>query len=126
MHAMFRGKGLTRNVTVPVSAGLLVNLEDYFEALTSYRDGDPEPIVQQVSTASYAAIQNGRRLVEDLRAVQLDWRERVRARRDAGAWRIADLLVRHSVINAGFVSDELGIARRTSTGASSRWWPQTF
>lgn len=110
MHSMLRGKGLTRNVTMPVSAGLLVNLEDYFEALTSYRDGDPEPIVQQVSTASYAAIQNGRQLVEDLRAIQLDWRGRVRARRDAGAWRIADLLVRYPVINVGLVSDELGIA----------------
>lgn len=110
MHAMLRGKGLTRNVTVPVSAGLLVNLEDYFESLTSYRDGDPEPIVQQVSTASYAAIHNGRQLVEDLRAIQLAWRERVRARRDAGAWRIADLLLRHPVINVRLVSDELGIA----------------
>jgi Fic family protein len=110
MHAMLCSKGLTRNVTMPVSAGLLVNLEDYFEALTSYRDGDPEPIVEQVSSASYAAIQNGRQLVEDLRAIQSDWRDRVRARRDAGAWRIADLLVRHPVINVGLVSHELGIA----------------
>lgn len=110
MHAMLRGKGLTRNVTVPVSAGLLVNVDAYFEALTAYRDGDPEPIVQRVAEASYAAINNGRELVQDLRAIREDWRQRVHARRDSAAWRIVDLLVRHPVINVGFVSEQLGIA----------------
>jgi Fic family protein len=110
MHAMLRGKGLTRNVTVPVSAGLLVNLADYFGALTAYREGNLEPIVAQVTTASYAAITNGRELVQDLRAIREDWKHRVRARRDAAAWRIADLLIRHPVLNVRFVSDELGIA----------------
>ena len=41
IHAMLRGHGLTRNVTVPVSAGLLTNKIEYFDALDAYRDGDP-------------------------------------------------------------------------------------
>jgi Fic family protein len=110
MHAMLRGKGLTRNVTVPISAGLLVDVDTYFDALSAYRDGDPEPIVRQVAEASYAAVTNGRQLVADLRAVRQEWQSRVRVRRDATAWRVADLLLRHPVINAGLVSDELGIA----------------
>ena len=43
IHAMLRGHGLTRNVTVPVSAGLLTDTNGYFDALTAYRDGRPCP-----------------------------------------------------------------------------------
>jgi Fic family protein len=109
MHAMLRGKGLTRNVTVPISAGLLVQVDEYFDALTAYRDGDPEPIVRQVADASYTAVTNGRQLVDDLREIRQEWQSRVRARKDAATWRVADLLLRQPVINAALVSDELGI-----------------
>ena len=40
VQAMLRNKGLTRQVTVPVSAGLLVDTDGYIAALTAYRDGD--------------------------------------------------------------------------------------
>jgi Fic family protein len=110
MHAMLRHAGLVRNVTVPISAGLLVAVDDYFDALTAYREGDAAPIVDRVTEAAYAAVSNGRQLIGDLRAVRADWNTRVRARRDAAAWRIADLLLRHPVVNATLISDELGIA----------------
>ena len=45
VQGMLRNKGLTRQVTVPVSAGLLADTDAYFAALTSYRDGDAAPIV---------------------------------------------------------------------------------
>ena len=109
MQAMLRGKGLTRNVTVPISAGLLVDIGDYFAALTAYRDGDPEPIVLRVADASYAAVNNGRTLVSDLRAIRESWQDRIHARRDAASWRIADLLLRHPVINVHLVSEEVEI-----------------
>lgn len=110
MHAMLRGKGLTRNVTVPISAGLLVDVESYFGAITAYRAGDLAPIVTQVAEASFAAVTNGRQLVADLRATRQEWQTRVHARRDAATWRVADLLLRHPVINSALVSDHLGIA----------------
>jgi Fic family protein len=110
MHAMLRHAGLVRNVTVPISAGLLVAVEDYFDALTAYREGDAAPIVERVTDAAYAAVANGRQLIGDLRAVRADWSTRVRARRDAAAWRIADLLLLHPVVNVALISDELGIA----------------
>lgn len=110
MHAMLRRAGLVRNVTVPISAGLLVAVEDYFDALTAYRAGDPAAIVERVTGAAYAAVANGRQLVADLRGVRSDWDSRVRARRDAAAWRIADLLLRHPVVNVSLISEELGIA----------------
>lgn len=110
MHAMLRHAGLTRNVTLPISAGLLVAVEDYFDALTAYRAGDPAPIVERVAEAAYAAVDNGRRLIADLHQVRDGWNSRVRARRDAAAWRIADLLIRQPVVNVALISRELGIA----------------
>ncbi len=109
MHGMLRGKGLTRNVTVPISAGLLVDVDEYFAALTSYREGDAEPIVLKVADASYAAVSNGRTLVRDLRDIRANWDDRIRARRGAVSWRVADLVLRQPVVNVGLVSDELGI-----------------
>jgi Fic family protein len=109
LHAMLRAKALTRTVTVPVSAGLLTDTRTYFAALTAYRDGDPTGIVIRVAEASFAAIANGRRLVSDLRAVRQDWDRRIAARSDSAAWRVADLLLRHPVINSSLLTRELGI-----------------
>jgi Fic family protein len=110
LHAMLRAKALSRNVTVPISAGLLTNTQTYFEALTVYRRGDPTVIVLRIAEASFAAIANGRELVQHLRAIRRDWDRRVRARRDSAAWRLADLLLRHPVINSTLVSRELQIS----------------
>ena len=110
LHAHLRAKGLTRFVTVPVSAGLLADTTTYFDALTAYRAGDPRAIVEGVAEASFRAIGNGRTLVDDLRAIRAGWQERVRARRDSRAWMIADLVLRHPVVNARFVADRLGMA----------------
>jgi len=110
LHAHLRNKGLTRSVTVPVSAGLLSDIDAYFRALTAYREGDPVPIVEQLASASFAAIDNGRRLVSDLQAARAAWTERLQLRRHAATWRVVDVLFRHPVVNARLVAHELGIA----------------
>lgn len=110
VHAHLRAKGLIRNVTVPVSAGLLTDVDGYFAALTRYRDGEPTAIVESFASAAFQAVANGRRLVDDLHAIRQDWQDRVRARRDAATWRVADLLLRHPVVNASLVAAEVGIA----------------
>ena len=43
VHAMLRHSGVTRTLTVPVSAGLLTDTSAYFQALTDYREGSLEP-----------------------------------------------------------------------------------
>lgn len=109
VQAMLRNKGLTRRVTVPVSAGLLADTDGYVAALTAYRRGDATPIVERFAEAIGRATANGRRLVTELREVRKSWTEKITARKDAAAWRVADLLTRRPVINAVLVRDELGI-----------------
>ena len=78
--------------------------------LTDYRAGNAGPIVERLAHASFAAVGNGRQLIEELRAIRADWDSRIEVRRGATAWRIADLLLRHPVVNRNLIATELGIA----------------
>lgn len=109
VQTMLRHGQLTRNVTVPVSAGLLANTNTYFEALTTYRRGDPAPIVRQFADAAFKAVANGRVLVDELRQIRQRWQQIVKARSDSAVWRLADLLLRRPVVNARVVAAELNL-----------------
>ena len=108
IHSILRGRGLTRNVTVPVSAGLLTDTPLYFGALTRYRAGDAAEIVRLAAEASLRALTNARQLVGDLEEILQRWTTVISARRDALAWRLADLVARQPVIDAATVQRELG------------------
>lgn len=110
IQAMLRGGQLTRNVTVPVSAGLLHDTGRYFDALGAYRSGDIAPIVRSIAEASFAAVHNGRILVDDLERVRREWRERIRARRDSAAHRLVDILLRQPVVDSAAAARQLGIS----------------
>ncbi|HAS11126.1 MAG TPA: cell filamentation protein Fic [Acidimicrobiaceae bacterium] len=114
VHAHLRNKNLTKHATVPVSAGLLTDVDSYFAALTQYRAGDPNPIVEAFASAAFAATANGRTLVEELHSIRRSWHDRVKARRDATAWRVVDLLLRHPVVNASLIAETTGIAPRNA------------
>ncbi len=109
VQAMLRNKGLTRQVTVPVSAGLLADTDAYFTALTRYRDGDAAPIIERVAEASVLAVANGRELVSELRHIRSGWNDVITARSDSAVWKVADLLIRRPVVNAALLAHELGI-----------------
>ena len=109
VHAMLRHGQLTRNVTIPVSAGLLSDTSAYFDALTAYRLGDPIPIVVQFANAAFRAVANGRELVDELRLLRQRWRQVVKARSDSAVWRLADLLLRRPAVNARVIAEELSL-----------------
>ncbi|MGI8680366.1 MAG: Fic family protein [Jatrophihabitans sp.] len=120
VHSLLRGKGLTRKVTVPVSAGLLTDTDAYFDSLTAYRRGDPDPIVAMMAHASYAAINNGHHLVTDLRAARAGWDARIRARQGSGAVRAAALLLSQPVVDSPMLQRELGISDTAALEAIRR------
>ena len=120
IQAMLRGGQLTRNVAVPVSAGLLHDTSRYFDALGAYRTGDIAPIIRSIAEASFAAVHNGRILVDDLETVQLDWRDRVKARRDSAAHRLVGILLRQPVIDTAAAANQLGISAVNAQVAINR------
>ncbi|WP_350280154.1 Fic family protein [Kribbella sp. HUAS MG21] len=139
VHAMLRRSGVTRRLTVPVSAGLLTNTDAYFTALGSYRAGDPAPIITQFSRASFAAVGNGRRLVSDLNAVYAKWQQDLTSRRGSAARRLLPHLLSQPAVTVKYIQEHLavsqpaaqravdqlvdaGILRQISTGKRDRAW----
>lgn len=117
IHSILKARGLTRHVTVPVSAGLLVDLDQYFQSLTDYRNGNHEHIVNLIANASFHAINNGRLLSADLRGLRDEWRSKISARRDAAVWDLVDLTLRQPIIDSHLVQQELDIAPHNANTA---------
>jgi Fic family protein len=117
LHAILLSTGAARHVTVPISAGLLAARDDYFAALTAYRQGDIEPILRSVASAARAGVVVGEHLVGRLRAVREDWETRLRVRSDATVLRVADLLVRQPVLTARVVMDLCDVSAPTAQAA---------
>lgn len=109
VQALMRSSGLTRNVTMPLSAGLLADVDSYYAALDRYRLGDPAVIIQQFIRASDRAVDNGRRLVQDVRAIRAEWDRKITVRRGSRIYDIADLLTRQPVVNAKVLEAALAI-----------------
>lgn len=120
VQAMLRHHRVTRSVTVPVSAGLLTRTGDYFDALTAYRAGDIEPIVEQFIAATWRSIDNADRLVTGLLQLRMEWESRVDARRGSGARRLLDLLGSHPVIDVTRAAALLGVAYTSAAAAIER------
>ncbi len=109
VHAQLRAKGAVRDLTVPISAGLLTDTRTYFDALDAYREGDPEPIVVRMIEATFTAITLGRGLADALISIRGGWSEALVARRDSAAWRALDVFVRRPVVDATLLAAELGV-----------------
>ena len=110
IQAMLRHGGLTKNVAVPVSAGLLKDTGRYFDALTSYREGDIHPIIEVLAEASFAAVHNGRQLVQDLERTRDAWLSALTARKGSAASRVRELLLTQPVVSANIVAEELSVS----------------
>ena len=118
IHAALRNAGLTSAVTVPISAGLLGDTRLYFDALMTYRAGDPNPIVELAADATFRAVANGRELVAEIAAHQARWRSLlVGIRSDALARRVVDMLVRQPVVDAAAIQAQFAVSFPTATTA---------
>ena len=140
IHSILRRDQLTRNVTVPVSAGLLTDTDRYFAALNAYRTGDINPILELGAYAALAAIDNGRQLAAETTEAKAGWIDKLAGtRRDAAVWKVVDTLIEHPVTDANTVAErhnistvaarsainqlaERGILKQANAGLRFRKW----
>lgn len=120
LQSLLRAKGVTRHITVPVSAGLLVDVDRYFDALNTYRSGNPFPIVERLAEATYAAVGNGRALVNELRELKQRWSDELDARPQAVVWRTLDLVLRQPVLDVALLRRELDVNGQAAGNAIDR------
>lgn len=118
VQALLRHKGLTRSMTVPISAGLLTDVPRYFSALTAYREGNAGPILMAFSDAALEAVVNGRELHSRLVEIDTQWRAALAGvRADAAAWKLLSWLLSHPVIDASSVAVAIQVSLPTTYAA---------
>jgi len=117
VHVMLRNGGATTRTTVPVSAGLLSDTDAYYDALTTYREGDPNSIVEEFTRAAFAAVRNGQQLATDLKALHDSWANNLRARRDAVAWRVLPFLLRQPSVTSNLVQNTFDVTQPAADNA---------
>jgi len=117
VHVMLRNGGATTRTTVPVSAGLLSDTDAYYDALTAYRSGDPNPIIEEFSRAAFAAVRNGEQLATDLMTLHDGWANNLRARRDAVAWRVLPFLLRQPSVTSKLVQETFNVTQPAADNA---------
>lgn len=120
LHSVLLRTGAIRQVTVPISAGLLAMRDQYFAALMAYRDGDLGPILRCVAEAARSGVVVGEQLVGSLRVIRAEWTDRVQARADSSVHRVLDLLLRQPVVTARLLIDSLGVSGPTAHAALTR------
>jgi Fic family protein len=115
VQAMLRHGRVTTNITVPVSAGLLHDVKDYYNALTAYRRGELRPIISAFTRAAGYAVANGRQLARDIQSIEADWEDKLRGlRADAAAHRVSVMAIAHPVLNSDIVVRELNVSPPTA------------
>lgn len=120
VQAMLRSREVARLTTVPVSAGLLVDTARYFDALTAYREGRLEPIVNEFSHAFRFAAIEGQALVDDLEEIRSGTIQAITARSDSAVWPLIDLLSGQPVINTAWAATELEVSKVAAQSAIDR------
>ena len=112
--SMLRSDGVMHNVTVPISAAILAESNEYYQALTAYRQGDAGPIIRIFADATNRSIDNGRILGDEVVALRTKWREQIQARSDSGVWALTELLLGQPVLTAETISTALGIPLKSA------------
>lgn len=118
VHAMLRRTGLVTSTAVPVSAGLLTDIDRYFAALGAYRLGDAGPIIRAFTHAVRTAAVTGAELVDNLAAELENSRAKLTGlRADAAAWTILPVLIGQPAVNTRYLMNRLGLGEMTALRA---------
>lgn len=119
VSALLRAKGVTENVTVPVSSGLLTDTRLYFDALGDYREGNIQPIVERFAESAVRAVDNGRQLASDIEEAEESYRERL-AGGPSSVRKVLDLVPREPALTAEMVAEHTGASLATAYRAVER------
>ncbi|MEE1295982.1 MAG: Fic family protein [Bifidobacterium sp.] len=112
IHAILRNKGVAKYMVPPVSAGLLRHTARYFDALTTFREGDAGPLVSVFAEAAQFAATSGTTLIDDLEAQLDETRQALpTVRRDAAVWRVIPHLIAQPILNTAYLQREIGLSK---------------
>ena len=108
------------HVTLPVSAGLLHNVDTYMGALDAYHQGNIEPIVACLFEALELSVVLGAKICANVDEVLEKWEELITDRKGSASHQLATLLVEQPVVNVSYVAKQLEITDRAARNLIER------
>ena len=114
VHRMLANDEVLMHSTLPVSAGLLHDVERYMKALDAYHVGKIEPIIACFADALELAVVIGLRIADDVDDVLSAWRALNTDRAGSASHGLPELLVEQPVVNAAYVANRLAITDRAA------------
>ncbi|MDI2031703.1 Fic family protein [Saccharopolyspora sp. TS4A08] len=106
--ASLRRREVTKQVTIPIAAMMLADVDSYFEVLIGYRNGDAHGLVSYLVEVAEVATAEAGTAAHRLSELPKNWRDAVRPRRGSAAAHLIDSLVSNPVINAAVARELTG------------------
>lgn len=120
LHAILRNEDVLRHASLPISAGLLHNIDAYMDAISQYQSGNPLAIIEQVVEALELALVVGNAVARDLDEVFGEWADRMHERKGSSVLALPNLLAKQPVVDVPYVARELGVSERTALSAIAK------
>lgn len=120
IHWMLRDSGVLAQGNLPVSAGLLHDIDPYMTALRNYQMGDPVAIVEQLAGALDTSLFIGSLFMKRVDSILAGWIERMTERRGSKIRELPRLLVEQPVVTIPYVAEQLEITSRAASNLVAR------
>jgi len=120
MNGVWRRRGLTGNLVVPISAAIAGDRRRYDSAWRAYREGDVSPMVSLVARHSLRAIKEATASLDRLALMPQVWAAAARPRRGSAAHALIDVLSVHPVVTAADVMRLTGVSQSSAYEAIVR------
>jgi Fic family protein len=121
VNAVWRYRGLTRTVSVPVASAIVASRDEYFRLVNDYRSGRPAPLVEYLAIATSRAAREARTSAATLAALPERWQSMAHVRRGSAAHAlISEHLLSHPLVDAHDVQRLTGASQASAYDAIAR------
>lgn len=121
VNTIFRRRGATTRLVVPLASALVAHRERYFGALNAYRDGDLRPLIVTFANSSKTAAAESRTTAERLAEIPVEWRNMVGPlRRHSATEKLLLLLPSTPIVSSDDVASLVDAPRSSVFAAINR------
>ena len=121
INTIFRRRGATTRLVVPLASALVAHRERYFGALNTYRAGDLRPLIVTFANSSKTAAAESRITAERLTEIPAAWRNMVGPiRRHSAADKLLLLLPSMPILSSDVVAARVDAPRSSVFAAMKR------
>ena len=121
INTIFRRRGATTRLVVPLASALVAHRERYFGALNTYRAGDLRPLIVTFANSSKTAAAESRITAERLTEIPAEWRNMVGPiRRHSAADKLLLLLPSMPILSSDDVAARVDAPRSSVFAAMKR------